>query len=241
MHSRQDLIEANRAQLRAIASSVDADFVRMHWASERALAAFVPLHARTFLDLGCGVNGGALAHVPDCSFIGLDFVLDYLTALRTRFPQESRWGYAETHWLNAGMERLPFASETFDVVYARHTLEHTPDLDAALSEIQRILRPGGRFIFCVPSRVDDTEPTHLTKWPGRKWRRAFSQVGPVRFSAHHRYFIDEFFGYAEKPGKPGLGWQNAVRRQVDFWTGQDLIPHWILRLGVSVWRRLGLK
>src|ERR1700682_2849568 len=43
-------------------------------------------------------------------------------------------------------ERLPFASDTFDVVFARAVLHHTRDLDSACREMYRVLRPSGIFI-----------------------------------------------------------------------------------------------
>ncbi len=43
-------------------------------------------------------------------------------------------------------ERLPFANDTFDVVFARAVLHHTRDLDRACREMFRVLRPDGIFI-----------------------------------------------------------------------------------------------
>ena len=40
-------------------------------------------------------------------------------------------------------ERLPFASETFDVVYSNGVLHHTPDTAGAIREVHRVLRPNG--------------------------------------------------------------------------------------------------
>lgn len=48
------------------------------------------------------------------------------------------------------IQMLPFADESFDVVYASHVLEHIPDDAKALSEIHRILRPAGIAILPVP-------------------------------------------------------------------------------------------
>lgn len=48
------------------------------------------------------------------------------------------------------LRRLTYADRSFDVVLTSETLEHVPDLDAALSEIHRVLVPGGRHIFTVP-------------------------------------------------------------------------------------------
>lgn len=44
-------------------------------------------------------------------------------------------------------ERLPFRSASFDLVLADWVVEHLPDPAGMASEIQRVLRPGGRFVF----------------------------------------------------------------------------------------------
>lgn len=46
---------------------------------------------------------------------------------------------------------MPFADGAFATVVSNSVLEHIPELDPVLAEIGRVLRPGGRFIFCVPS------------------------------------------------------------------------------------------
>jgi SAM-dependent methyltransferase len=51
---------------------------------------------------------------------------------------------------------LPFGSETFDTVLCTSVLEHVHDAEAAVSEIARILKPGGRLIITVPFLY----PTH---------------------------------------------------------------------------------
>ena len=44
------------------------------------------------------------------------------------------------------MQDLPFGDEAFDVVAALWMLYHVPDVDRALAEIRRVLRPGGLFV-----------------------------------------------------------------------------------------------
>jgi SAM-dependent methyltransferase len=67
-------------------------------------------------------------------------------------------------------ERLPFADESFDVVFARAVLHHTRDLGAACAEFHRVLRPGGRLVAVrehVISRPEDL-PEFLDAHPLHK-------------------------------------------------------------------------
>jgi SAM-dependent methyltransferase len=52
-------------------------------------------------------------------------------------------------YLRAEAARLPFASASFEAVTACLVFEHIPDMDGAISEVARVLRPGGRFLFLL--------------------------------------------------------------------------------------------
>ncbi|WP_250846632.1 class I SAM-dependent methyltransferase [Aquisphaera insulae] len=53
------------------------------------------------------------------------------------------------------LTRLTYRDESFDLVLTSESLEHVPDLDAALGEIRRVLVPGGRHIFTIPVLPDE--------------------------------------------------------------------------------------
>ncbi|MGA7396613.1 MAG: class I SAM-dependent methyltransferase [Solirubrobacterales bacterium] len=72
-------------------------------------------------------------------------------------------------------ETLPFPDESFDVVLGHAVLHHIPDLDRAFSEFFRVLRPGGRIVFCgEPSRYGDrlaAVPKRTGSFVAPAWRK----------------------------------------------------------------------
>jgi SAM-dependent methyltransferase len=54
--------------------------------------------------------------------------------------------------LNIDITRIPLSIQNIDIVYASHVLEHIVDDDKAISEIYRILNPGGLAIILVPQK-----------------------------------------------------------------------------------------
>src|SRR3954447_5651040 len=58
----------------------------------------------------------------------------------------------EAEIVQGDAETLPFADATFDRVSSNGVLHHTPDMPAALREIRRVLRPGGRATVIVYNR-----------------------------------------------------------------------------------------
>lgn len=110
------------------------------------------------------------------------------------------------------IQSMPFESGSYDIVYASHVLEHVPDDRSAISEIRRILAPGGLAILPVPivseATVEYPEPNanesmHV-RAPGPdyydRYRRSFATVDlyasdafPERnqvFTYEDRSFVD---------------------------------------------------
>jgi SAM-dependent methyltransferase len=84
-------------------------------------------------------------------------------------------------------ERLPFADESFDLVFGHAVLHHIPDLARAMREFHRVLRPGGSVAFCgEPSRYGDrlaALPKRAGAMAGPLWRRLVG-AGPANGAAH---------------------------------------------------------
>ncbi len=64
------------------------------------------------------------------------------------------------------LQRLGLASDSVDVLLTAHVLEHLPDTDAALAEMWRVLRPGGRLFLSVPVQQGHTAPPTEPEYHG---------------------------------------------------------------------------
>ena len=58
----------------------------------------------------------------------------------------------EQQWAVFDADRLPFADEQFDAVFAGEIIEHMPDAPVTLAEWRRVLKPGGVAIITTPNR-----------------------------------------------------------------------------------------
>ena len=110
----------------------------------RTLAGLALVAGERVLDAGCGtgllLEQQANAVGPSGYAAGVDFSEDMLAVAR------ERCGALEQVDLRQGsVEQLDFDDAAFDAVSCTQTLLYVSDLDAALAELYRVLRPGGRL------------------------------------------------------------------------------------------------
>lgn len=94
----------------------------------------------SLLEIGCGMGTDLLQFARGgASCTGIDLTPRSVEITRHRF---ALYGYPGSFMVSDG-EKLPFRSDTFDIVYSNGVLHHTPDTAEAIREIHRVLRPGG--------------------------------------------------------------------------------------------------
>jgi SAM-dependent methyltransferase len=104
------------------------------------LMEFDKFRGKRLLEIGCGMGTDLLQFArggAHCT--GIDLTPRSVEITRHRFRL---YGADGTFMISDG-ERLPFRSESFDVVYSNGVLHHTPNTAGAIREVHRVLRPGG--------------------------------------------------------------------------------------------------
>lgn len=101
----------------------------------------------------------------------------------------------------ASAEALPFRSGAFDLVFSNSALEHMDDLDRVLAEAARVLRPGGRLVFTVPSPGFHGN----LLWP--RWLRKLGRAATARRYLEH---LDRRLRHLRYPSEGE--WREALAR-----------------------------
>jgi SAM-dependent methyltransferase len=124
--------------------------ITVEWARLGGLAA-----GNRVLDLGCGGGRHAFeAFRSGADVVALDRSDGEIKDVAGMFAAMRAEGQAPAGSLAAAVTgdalALPFADASFDRVIAAEVLEHVPQDGAALAELARVLRPGGRLAVTVP-------------------------------------------------------------------------------------------
>ena len=155
------------------------------------------------LEVGCGTGFFTLnlklagvideAHVTDISPGMVDVA--QRNAKELGFEVSGRVADAET---------LPYDDGSFDLVIGHAVLHHIPDVELALREVLRVLKPGGRFVFAgEPTRLGDAvarrlshatwvAATRLTHLPGvrDRWARPKAELAASSEAAALEWQVD---------------------------------------------------
>jgi demethylmenaquinone methyltransferase/2-methoxy-6-polyprenyl-1,4-benzoquinol methylase len=105
-----------------------------------------------WLDLCCGTGDMALlaANIPGAAVTGADFTLPMLAVARRRARRS-----VLPNLVQADALRLPFRSGVFDVITVGYGLRNLADLEQGLSEMRRVLAPGGRAVILDFGKPDN--------------------------------------------------------------------------------------
>jgi SAM-dependent methyltransferase len=164
---------------------------------DRLRAAGVLEGSTPLVDVGVGGSGYTVIEAARAGrpAVGCDLSLEGLLSARALAEAE---GVGErTLWVCCSAERLPLASGAFGSALAIAVLEHVPEDRAALSELARVLQPGGRAWVTVPhalrhvpvllraaNRRHDRRLGHLRRYEAEELQAEGLEPVEIQFTGH---------------------------------------------------------
>lgn len=110
------------------------------------LAGFPATKGKRVLEIGCGLGTDSVQFAKaGASYVGLDLSLRSVLLAKKNFE----WRNLPAFLLVSDAESLPIEGDSVDVVYSHGVLHHTPNIQKAVDEIHRVLRPGGRAVVML--------------------------------------------------------------------------------------------
>jgi ubiquinone/menaquinone biosynthesis C-methylase UbiE len=152
---------------------------------------FGDLTDKYMLDVGCGkgrFDRVLLDTNPAAKIIGLDISEAMLACVSAGVGRVS--GY---------MTELPFAASAFDFVYATESLEHAVEIETAVAEMCRVLKPGGKLA------IIDKNAEHWGRFKTPDWERWFQRRDLEKLLGRYcRSVRSEFLSYWDDVPPDGL-------------------------------------
>jgi 2-polyprenyl-6-hydroxyphenyl methylase/3-demethylubiquinone-9 3-methyltransferase len=170
----------------------------------------VDLHGQRLLDAGCGTGAFAARAVErGARVVAADVGPNLLRLAREK---------GATAVVATDVTRMGLADATFDVVVSSECIEHTVDPRAAVHEMIRVLRPGGRLVItspnrtwhwsCVLANALGLRPYHgLENWPSWWQLRRWTEEAGVHVERHLGLHL---FPFVLAATRPALRWLDRV-------------------------------
>jgi SAM-dependent methyltransferase len=137
-----------RGEVGSLAWFREFDRLKTHYGLLGAIEMFAPpsLNGKRVLDIGCGPGFWARHLIP----LGADYTGIDISPRSVELARRSLELYGLRGTIQIGnAEALPFDDASMDAVVSEGVIHHTPDTQACIDEIYRVLRPGGRAAVSV--------------------------------------------------------------------------------------------
>lgn len=181
--------------------------------------ALAPQPGEQVIDIGCG--GGHLVRdlartlAPDGRATGIEMSPDQLAA-----AHETCAGLSNVELHEGDATALPFETGTFDAAATIQTFEYIPDVDAALRETARILKPGGRAALVS------------VLWDHWSFHGADEKITAAILDIWRAHCAHQMLPFELEARMKGLGFTGFARRPLAFVNttlGEDAYAHWAVK------------
>lgn len=111
-----------------------------HYLAEKIFQHLAPHKKGVYLDIGCGTGNYTRAlNQKGLNFVGVD--------PSTEMLKKANINSDKIQWKTGNSEHIPFENEIFEGVLASLTIHHWADLEKSFTELNRVLKPSGKFVI----------------------------------------------------------------------------------------------
>jgi SAM-dependent methyltransferase len=192
-------------------------WVSSHWVMPRLHGPIYPVMAEVLdlrpgdelLEVACGSGVFLAHHAAQTGYVaGLDLSNVQIDLARRRLAERMASGTADI--VKGDAAELPWEDERFSAVTCMGSMEAFPDPPLVLTEMVRVLRPGGRAVLAVGARVPEGTETHkvmdsIWVWSEADARRMVEEAG----------FMDVSVTYAD------ISWDSRLVRALNRLAGME--------------------
>ncbi len=136
---------------------------------------------KKIMDIGCGPRGSLEWATMAAECVGLDPLADSYLKMGA---DKHRMRYVK-----AGSEAIPFEDNYFDIVTSFNSLDHVDNLEQSITELTRVLKPNGLFLFIADIHDEPTvsEPSAFSWDVMERFRKDFTTLNEKHYEGHQLY------------------------------------------------------
>lgn len=158
---------------RVIPEKSTTGFARVNFVRHKAAHLYAARKLRDagrVLDVGCGTGyGSAILASKGRHVVGIDVSEQAVSRAQASHQRD------DLEFTVMSATELDFPTASFDAAYSIQVIEHVEDVKRHLSEVVRVLRPGGRFVVATPNRLTYSpnglqNPFHIREYDVRELR-----------------------------------------------------------------------
>jgi len=163
------------------------------------------------LDLGCGAGHASFAAASSAGEVVAYDLTDSMLRVVERAAADR--GLTNIRTVQGSVEKLPFANASFDWVISRYSAHHWRNLDFAMTEIARVLKPAGQACLIDvaggPEPLLDThlqavellrDPSHVRNYAEPEWLASFQRHALAAEVVHRWRIPIEFSSWITRIG-----------------------------------------
>lgn len=183
--TRHDELNASKWDERAKTFD-DRRFNYFRWMQRKLVSSLNLKEGQRLLDLGCGTGwavhyAASLVHQRG-EFYGID-----ISPKMIEKAEAGSSGLQNIHFYKRGADQLPFDDDFFDFIISSNSFHHYFNPDKVLSEVYRVLKPGGRIYILDPTgdtfivrmsdrRTHKKDPSHVKLYSTKEFWALFARA-----------------------------------------------------------------